>query len=193
MKVLTVVSHPRIDSLTFRVANRFVEGLRAAGHETEVLDLHRCGFDPVMWEADEPEWAASRQRFSAEVEREMERMRRHDALAYVFPLWWWGLPAMLKGYVDRLWNYGFAYGPQHLHHKHVLWLALAGVPLERIKKHRYDGMMEHYFNVGLAEYVGIRSSRLELICETLKSPDECLDEWLARGYDLGLRYGETMD
>ncbi|PTX59572.1 flavodoxin-like protein [Melghirimyces profundicolus] len=41
MKVLTVVTHPRINSLTFAIASRFIEGLNEAGHETEVLDLHR--------------------------------------------------------------------------------------------------------------------------------------------------------
>lgn len=57
MKVLTVVTHPRVNSFTFAVTERFVQGLQDAGHETEVLDLHRIGFDPVLWEADEPDWS----------------------------------------------------------------------------------------------------------------------------------------
>ncbi|MOA52701.1 Glutathione-regulated potassium-efflux system ancillary protein KefF [compost metagenome] len=58
--------------------------------------------------------------YSPEVEAEMERMKKHDALAYVFPVWWYNLPAMLKGYIDRVWNNGFAYGSNKLHHKKVL-------------------------------------------------------------------------
>lgn len=57
MKVLTVVSHPRVHSLTFSVADRFTQGLIDAGHETEVLDLHRSGFNLVLREADEPDWS----------------------------------------------------------------------------------------------------------------------------------------
>lgn len=47
MSVLCVVSHPRKDSLTFKVADRFVQGLAKAGHDYEILDLHGVGFDPV--------------------------------------------------------------------------------------------------------------------------------------------------
>ena len=191
MKVLTVVTHPRRDSLTVAVAERFVEGLEAAGHETEVLDLHRSGFEPILKEADEPDWRTEQQSFSAEVKAEMERMRRHDALAYVFPLWWWSMPAMLKGYIDRVWNYGFAYGPGRLHHQRVLWLALAGAPPERFEKWRYDEMMNHYFNVSLAGYVGIPESRVELLYETIKENSDQEGCWLSRAYDLGMAYAGT--
>lgn len=191
MKVLTVVTHPRTNSLTFAVADRFVQGLKAAGHETEVLDLHRSGFDPVLMEADEPDWVAKHQHYSPEVETEMERMKRHDALAYIFPLWWWSMPAMLKGYIDRVWNYGFAYGPSRLRHQHVLWLALAGAPIERFEKRQYDKMMTHYFNVGLANYVGIPSSQVELLYETVvgTTPGH-MEKWLAQAYDLGVNYAK---
>lgn len=68
MKVLTIVSHPRKDSLTFQAAGRFVHGLRDAGHEYEILDLHAIGFDPVLQGADEPDLSAGKQIFSEQVE-----------------------------------------------------------------------------------------------------------------------------
>ena len=77
---------------------------------------------------DEPDWTSDRKMYSPEVESEIERMKRHDALAYIFPIWWYSLPAMLKGYIDRVWNNGFAYGSNKLHHKRVLWLGLAAAP-----------------------------------------------------------------
>lgn len=188
MKVLTLVSHPRTDSLTFAVANEFIRGLGEAGHQSEMLDLHRCGFDPVLREADEPDWTAERQHFSAEVEAEMERMRRHDALAFVFPLWWWSVPALMKGYIDRVWNYGFAYGPERLPHRHVLWLALAGAPIERFEKRKYHDMIEHYFNVGLASYCGIGSSKVALLYETIVDGSSAGSDWLNEAYQLGVDY-----
>lgn len=75
MKILTVVSHPRTNSLTFAVSENFVQGLTDSGHETEVLDLHRIHFNPVLWEADEPDWSADHKVYSSEVETEMERMK----------------------------------------------------------------------------------------------------------------------
>ncbi|GAA0463654.1 NAD(P)H oxidoreductase [Alkalibacillus silvisoli] len=188
MKVLTVVTHPRKDSLTFTIADCFVQGLKEAGHETEVLDLYRSDFNPVLWEKDEPDWSANRQHYSSEVEREMKRMQEHDALAFVFPLWWWSMPAMLKGYIDRVWNWGFAYGPGKLHHERVLWLSLAGAPIERFEKRHYDQMMSHYFNVGLADYCGIPNSKFELLYETIKPQPGYMEAWMNRAYNLGLNY-----
>lgn len=189
MNVLTVVSHPRRASLTFVMAERFVSGLRDAGHTTEVLDLHRSGFDPVLRPPDEPRWTAEVQHYSAAAEREMRRVEAHDALAFVFPLWWWSVPAELKGYIDRVWNYGFAYGPRHLRHQSVLWLALAGAPVERFRKHGYDGMIEHYFNVGLAQYVGIRHSKVEMLYGTVEPTPAAVEAWARQAYRAGATFG----
>jgi NAD(P)H dehydrogenase (quinone) len=191
MKVLTVVTHPRLNSLTFSVANHFVQGLKDAGHETEVLDLYRARFNPVLWEADEPNWSEDIQHYSPEVETEIERMRRCDALAFIFPLWWWSMPAMLKGYIDRVWNYGFAYGPNRLNHQNVLWLSLAGAPIERFEKRKYDQMMTHYFNVGLADYCGIANSKFELLYETIHTKPGYSEKWFSQAYELGLDYAKN--
>ncbi|MFC5704309.1 NAD(P)H oxidoreductase [Cohnella faecalis] len=190
MNVLTVVSHPRTNSFTFAVANRFVQGLKNAGHETEVLDLHRSGFDPVLWEADEPDWSADHKTYSPEVETEIERMKKHDALAFIFPIWWYSMPAMLKGYVDRVWNHGFAYGSSKLHHQRVLWLGLAGDSLEHFEKRQYDKMIAHHLNVGIASYVGIPNSKAEILYNTLGSKEGHSERLLTQAYDLGLHYAE---
>ncbi|MGF7029931.1 putative NADPH-quinone reductase [Paenibacillus mucilaginosus] len=190
MKVLTVVSHPRLNSLTFAAADRFVQGLTDAGHETEVLDLHRSGFDPVLWEADEPDWSGTAKRYSPEVEAEIERMKQHDALAYIFPLWWYSMPAMLKGYIDRVWNNGFAYGSSKLPHQHVLWLSLAAASSKDLEKRGYDRMITHFLNVGLADYAGIPDSRVEFLYETLDQQPGHTEKLLEQAYTLGLNFAK---
>ncbi|KAB8137740.1 NAD(P)H oxidoreductase [Gracilibacillus oryzae] len=190
MKVLTTVVHPRIDSLTFKVADQFVEGLKSASHETDVFDLYRSGFNPILGMEDEPDWNASNQDFSQTVRSEMERMSKYDGLAFIFPLWWWSMPALMKGYIDRVWNYGFAYGPGKLKHQHVLWLSLAGAPVERFEKRQYDQMIRHYFNVGLADYCGIASSHFEMLYDTIKVEPGYMEEWSAKAYSLGANYGK---
>ncbi|WP_028776547.1 NAD(P)H oxidoreductase [Shimazuella kribbensis] len=188
MKVLTVVSHPRKDSLTFAVAERFEQGLKDAGHETEIVDLHRIGFDPVLREADEPDWFKVEQKYSPEVEREIARMKNHDALAYIFPLWWYSMPAMMRGYIERVWNYGFAYGNSKLHHERVLWLTLAAAGLKDLKKRDYDKMIEHQLNVGLAEYVGIKKSKVAYLYETLSGDAKHTQHLLDQSYQHGYNY-----
>lgn len=188
MKVLTVVTHPRINSLTFAIAERFVQGLHAAGHETELLDLHRIGFDPVLREADEPDWSGKHKVYSPEVEAEIERMKKHDALAYIFPIWWYSMPAMLKGYIDRVWNNGFAYGASKLHHQQVLWLGLAGASREHFEKRDYDKMMAKQLNVGMASYAGIPNSKVEIMYDTLDEKSGYHEQLLEQAYHLGLNY-----
>jgi putative NADPH-quinone reductase len=197
MRVLTVVSHPRTTSLTCQIAQRLVDGLRDGGNDTDVLDLYRSGFDPVLREADEPHWSEREQAFSVAVEREMARLRGYEALAFVFPVWWWSLPAMLKGYVDRVWNYGFAYGHGALQHRRVLWLGLAGSGQEKFVQWGFDREMAHYFDAGLARYCGIGDSRTEILYETTKAAKHGaaigpahLAGLMRKAYDLGLRFAE---
>ncbi|MDF2961450.1 MAG: ycaK [Paenibacillus sp.] len=192
MKILTVVSHPRVHSLTFSVAARFTQGLTDAGHETEMLDLHRSGFNPVLWEADEPDWSSDHKIYSPEVEAEIDRMKKHDALAYIFPIWWYNLPAMLKGYIDRVWNNGFAYGSNKLHHKKVLWLGLAAAPKEHFEKRQYDKMLSQQLDIGMANYCGISNSKVEILYDTLDSTPEIFESLLTQAYHLGLYYDNDL-
>lgn len=188
MNILTVVSHPRVNSLTFSAAAKFTQGLADAGHQTELLDLHRSGFDPVMREADEPDWSSDRKIYSPEVEAEIERMKKHDALAFIFPVWWYSLPAMLKGYIDRVWNNGFAYGSNKLPHRKVLWLGLAADSKEHMAKRQYEQMMNHQLNVAIAGYCGILNSKVELLYGTLDENPEIYDQILTQAYQLGRYY-----
>ena len=192
MKVLTVVTHPRENSFTFAVTEKFIQGLRDSGHEAEILDLHRIGFNPVLWEADEPDWSDPNKRYSPEVEAEIARMKEYDALAYIFPVWWYGIPAMLKGYIERVWNHGFAYGGgSKLHHQQVLWLALAGASEDHFAKRGYDQMLSLSLNIGMADYSGIKNSRVEFFYDTLEGRPEHMESLLERAYQLGLHYADS--
>lgn len=190
MNVLVIVSHPRKNSLTFQVADRFVQGLAEAGHDYEILDLHEIGFDPVLQGVDEPDWSLEHQLFSPEIETEMQRLKRHDAVAFIFPIWWWHLPAMLKGYVDRVLNNGFAYGSNKLHHQHMLWIGLAGVSKEQMQKRNYDESITHLLNVGIADYCGVPHSKVEFLYETLDSKPEHYEMLLDRAHHLGVNYAK---
>ncbi len=188
MNVLIVVSHPRTDSLTFQAAHRFAQGLTDAGHMYEMLDLHGIGFDPILQGIDEPAQHTSNQPFSPQVEAEMERLRKNDAVTFVFPIWWWHLPAMLKGYIDRVMNNGFAYGANKLHHQQILWLALAGVSQEQMDKRNYGDSIRTLLNVGIADYCGVSNSRVEFLYETDGNVPEHYEQLLEQAYYAGLTY-----
>ena len=166
MKVLLVVSHPRTTSLTHAAAEALAAGLRDSGHAVMLADLHREGFDPVLREPDEPDWNGEKT-YSAEVEREMDRIRAHDAVVMVFPLWWWSVPAMLKGWVDRVWNRGFAYGPRNLGGKKGLMVALTGDNEAGLVKRGYLEAIRVSLQVGILDYCGIKDGRLVFLTGSL--------------------------
>lgn len=110
MKVLVVYAHPRPDSFTAAVLGRAEAALRSGGHEVVVVDLWAEGFDPVLTEA---EWAAHTHRAGAPAPAPLtphvERLRWAEALVLVYPTWWGGPPAILKGWFDRVLVEGVAY------------------------------------------------------------------------------------
>jgi NAD(P)H dehydrogenase (quinone) len=166
MQVLLVVSHPRPTSLTHAAADALAAGLRESGHGVTLADLHREGFDPVLHEPDEPDWNGEKT-FSPTAEREMERIRAHDAIAMVFPLWWWSLPAMMKGWIDRVWNRGFAYGPRNLAGKKSLMVALSADSEAGLAKRGYREAIRISLQVGILDYCGMKDGQLAFLTGSL--------------------------
>ena len=115
MNILLVVCHPRMNSLTFNVASAFKRGALQSNHKIELVDLYRENFNPVLYIEDEPSEKGMISDYSKEVQMEFARLNRNDAVVMVFPLWWWSMPAMLKGWIDRVWNFGLTYGPSAKH------------------------------------------------------------------------------
>lgn len=107
MHVLIVLDHPDPNSFSASVARSFMDGASAAGHSVELADLHAEGFDP-RWSLADIEADAGGD-VPSDVRKEQVRLARADAVCMVFPLFWWGMPSMLKGWVDRVWSWGWAY------------------------------------------------------------------------------------
>lgn len=108
MRVHVVYAHPSSASFASAARDCVVRALVTQGHEVDELDLYAAGFDPVLTPA---QWAAHVQGGAnlAGVATEVERLRKADALVLVFPTWWFGMPAILKGWFDRVWAPGVAF------------------------------------------------------------------------------------
>ncbi len=76
--------------------------LTGAGHEVRLLDLYAEGFDPVMW-ADERRDYHTQGDNTRPIADHLAHIKWADMLVFVYPTWWFGLPAMLKGWLDRVW------------------------------------------------------------------------------------------
>lgn len=102
MRVLLVYCHPVPESFNAAVRDRAVAALEAAGHTVDLLDLYAEGFDPVL-SADERRGYHEPGANEAPVADHLARLKAADALIFVYPTWWYGPPAMLKGWLDRVW------------------------------------------------------------------------------------------
>jgi NAD(P)H dehydrogenase (quinone) len=111
MRVLVLFAHPLADSFAATLHRAVIEALTATGHEVDDCDLYAMGFDPVMKPAERRAHNTPNPDLSA-VEHHVERLRAAEAVVLCFPVWWYGMPAILKGYFDRVWVNGVAF---HLH------------------------------------------------------------------------------
>ncbi len=171
MNVLVVFDHPRRKSLSGAVLDQFVQGLHEAGHVPEIADLHAETFNPRMPTEDEPDLVGSANTFTEAVLREQARVERNDAIAFIFPVWWWSIPATTKGWIDRVWNEDWAYGAKKLHLERALMIGLAATGTASFKKRGYTSAMETQLVVGIMNFCGIENARLELLHDTLESDD----------------------
>lgn len=145
----------------------FLEGLREAGHEPELADLRREGFDPRMPEIDEPDWFNDDQLFSKAVLTEQARLSRNEAVAFLFPVWWWSVPATTKGWIDRVWNDGFAFGNRNLPHRKALMLGIAASSKAHYARDGYEDAMRAQLVTGVMHYCGIQDAELRLLYDSL--------------------------
>ena len=102
MRILLVLAHPQRESFAHAVQERARAGLQRAGHEVRLLDLYGIGFDPVMSEADRRDYHTPGLN-EVRVADQLAHLRWAEGLVFVYPTWWYSLPAMLKGWIDRVW------------------------------------------------------------------------------------------
>lgn len=103
-RILLIHGHPSEEGLTGRLARAYAEAARAAGAEVQELWLGRLAFDPILrhgFRAPQP--------LEADLQRAQEALGWAEHLVFVFPVWWGGWPALLKGFVDRVFLPGFAF------------------------------------------------------------------------------------
>ncbi|MBU1701207.1 MAG: NAD(P)H-dependent oxidoreductase [Candidatus Eisenbacteria bacterium] len=124
MKAFIVYWHPEPRSFNHAMFHAACEALKGAGNEVRTSDLHDMRFDPVSGRENfktikDPDYlklqfeelhAAEANGFSAEIDSEIKKIEWCDLMIWQFPFWWFGLPAALKGWVDRVFAMGRLYG-----------------------------------------------------------------------------------
>lgn len=162
MNVFQVFAHPEPKSFNGALADVARDTLEQQGHEVRVSDLYRMGFDPVSGRRNfttvkdpdyfkqqmEELYASEHDGFAAEVEREIANLEWCDLLILQFPLWWFGLPAILKGWADRVLAFGRVYGQGRIYDtgafrgKRAFLSLTTGGPREAYVKGGFNGDLD---------------------------------------------------
>ncbi|AMC93747.1 flavoprotein [Erysipelothrix larvae] len=172
MKVLIVYAHPRNESFSHAILERVSETLEKNNHTVTIRDLYAMNFNPVL-SAEEAihvvdgKFVRDNDVFPHDVQIEMDYIKESDILMYIYPVWWNGFPAILKGYVERVFQHGFAYSfesdePKKIFAgKKALFIHCTGQPQEseaskeltRIIKEVTSGWMFNSNNVELLDHL----------------------------------------
>lgn len=124
LKVFLVLAHPERRSFNGAMADTALETLRGLGHDVAFSDLYRMGWDPVsdrrnfatvkdpefFKQQAEEDHATETNGFAPDIEAEIAKMEAADLMIWQFPLWWFGVPGILKGWVDKVFAFNRVYG-----------------------------------------------------------------------------------
>jgi NAD(P)H dehydrogenase (quinone) len=115
MRVIVVVAHPDLKSFNHAAAATACTTLEAAGHSVTMLDLYADEFRTAMSPAERAAYHSDRPLLDPMAERHAEMVKQADALVFIYPTWWSTLPAILKGWLERVMvpGVGFVFDEHH--------------------------------------------------------------------------------
>ena len=152
MKTLVVYCHPNPQSFSAALYTHTVETLKAQGHELRCFDLYAENFQPILTLEEREAYLPNPGLIAARVQPHVDALKWAEHLVFVFPIWFYGPPAMLKGWFERVWLPGVAFLPpqqkgkaavpglRHIHRLTVVthggapwwWLKVMGDPAKKL-------------------------------------------------------------
>jgi NAD(P)H dehydrogenase (quinone) len=116
MDVVVVVAHPDPNSFNHAIAASAVTALRAAGHHVDLLDLYAEHFDAAMSTAERRAYHGAQPILDETVARHAALVQAAQGMVFVYPTWWSSVPAILKGWLERVLVPGVAFHIDEQHH-----------------------------------------------------------------------------
>ena len=103
-RILVILGHPNHDSFCGAITNSYIEGAKAAGNEIQLISLGDLSFDPVLHKG-----YISSQDLEPDLVAGQAAITWAQHIVFVYPIWWGAMPALLKGFIDRIFLPGFAF------------------------------------------------------------------------------------
>lgn len=159
MKTLIILAHPNEDSFNKAICDEIKQHLEFKKHEVKVRDLYKLKFDPILKEDNYSNFYQTK--LPKEIKEEQEYITWAENLVIIFPTWWNGMPAILKGYIDRVFTNGFAFrftkGESEglLKEKKAVVFQTTSQPEDIMKPNQLVSSMETVIDVGILDYCGL--------------------------------------
>ncbi|KAA6330849.1 Glutathione-regulated potassium-efflux system ancillary protein KefF [termite gut metagenome] len=170
MNILIIYAHPSNKSFTYKVLQTLLKALNMSNHQVEVSDLHKMKFQSDMTEEeyDREGFAKIELPLFEDVIAEHRKIDWADCIVFLYPVWWSDCPAKMKGWFDRVYSAGYAYGYNQNGEKVIkmkqiklgLVICTAGHPNDFLKETGIAGSMR---NVMLDDRLGVRFEKKEMI------------------------------
>ncbi len=177
MHVMVTLDHPWPQSFNHAILNTVVTALRASDHTVDVLDLHREDFDPVLHEAELAVYKTGKY-LDPKVGDYQRRIYQSDHLVYIFPVWWEVMPALLKGFFDKVFLPEWAFAeataaPLLTHIRGATVITTMGAP------HPVYTSVEAVLCKGILSLCGVQRTRWLNLCEVGAIVPPQRQAWLA--------------
>jgi len=192
MKVLIVFTHPNLSSFNHALLENFSSGLEQSGHEVRIKDLYQEQFNPVL-SSDELS-ALHQGNIPTRIANEQEQLLWAEALVFVYPLWWFTPPAMLKGWFDVVLSKGVAFEYSNagarglLKHKKAKVLITAGASEDYFIENNSLEISYRPLTDGALAFCGIDDVSYEIYYDIINRTDEERAEILANAKKMGVEF-----
>ncbi|MDR7212333.1 NAD(P)H-dependent oxidoreductase [Flavobacterium piscis] len=181
MKNVVIYAHPNPSSLNHFFKQTVVESLEKSGEEFIVRDLNAINFNPILSLEDMNGQRVSQ--VADDVKTEQGFITWADRIIFIYPIWWTGMPAIMKGYIDRVFSYGFAYrydqGIQKglLKGKSAVIINSHGKSNEEYGAIGMDKALALTSDTGIFKYSGLAIQKHFYFDKADRASDESIEEW----------------
>ncbi len=194
MNTLIVYTHPNPASFNHAILENVSAGLKKAGHEVRVKDLYKDHFDPVLHAED----LANLQQgdIPERIKKEQEDLLWAEGLVFIYPLWWFDRPAMLKGWFDLVLTNGLAFEYSDkgvrglLKHKKALVIITAGGSKQYFVESDALELIHRPVTDGTLSFCGINNVSHRIYYDVANLSDDERMDILAESASLGESFAD---
>lgn len=185
-RVLILLGTSKSDSFCGEIANNYFEGAQESGCDVSVLKLSELKFDPILWEGYN-----KIQKLEPDLKKAQELIKWADHIIFIFPTWWGSLPALFKGFIDRIFlpNFAFKYKSKFSREKLLKGKTAQIITTMDAPRSYYTVMFRspgvNLLKRAVLEFCGVKVKKVHYFDKIRFRSEKSLKKLLAKAYDLG--------